>query len=443
MTDIPDLQALAAAANMGQPQAQYRLGVLYFSRGEMPAALDWLSRAAESNVADAQNLLGIIYLNGIGIPCHPRKAAELLRAAAELDLKEAHFNLAGLLFCGTGIDNDDTAAYRHLLRAAELRHRPALRVLGYLYSLAGDAASQALATQCLATAALLGDMHSEYALGMRYLEGAGVGTNVDEGVYWLIRAANKNLYCAGLRLKALIGEMGETRIQYIMQRHISEAQSLVANTSDLHQPEIKIHTPSSSNQKSTAVSEYPQILEDRLCDYLVNLAAPQLVPSGVVDPNTGKPLKTKLRTSSSMNFQLSMYDMVVGFTCRLLASLVGMQAVQAEPISVLRYLPGEEYKPHYDHFAVDEQGIPKVQDTNGQRLVTVFAYLNEVAEGGETDFPRLSVRVRSSKGKAVAFLNCDAAGKPDPDTLHAGLPVIRGEKWLATLWFRERPFNWT
>ena len=144
-----------------------------------------------------------------------------------------------------------------------------------------------------------------------------------------------------------------------------------------------------------------------------------------------------------MNFQLSMYDMVVGFTCRLLASLVGMQAVQAEPISVLRYLPGEEYKPHYDHFAVDEQGIPKVQDTNGQRLVTVFAYLNEVAEGGETDFPRLSVRVRSSKGKAVAFLNCDAAGKPNPDTLHAGLPVIRGEKWLATLWFRERPFNWT
>lgn len=42
----------------------------------------------------------------------------------------------------------------------------------------------------------------------------------------------------------------------------------------------------------------------------------------------------------------------------------------------------------------------------------------------------------------MKFLNCDAQGKPNPETLHAGLPVIRGEKWLATLWFWDRPFLW-
>ncbi|MGB9428800.1 MAG: 2OG-Fe(II) oxygenase [Gammaproteobacteria bacterium] len=205
---------------------------------------------------------------------------------------------------------------------------------------------------------------------------------------------------------------------------------------------MKLKTDSPPSHDAGTVSEYSGALEDGLCDYLVNLAASRLLPSGVVDPATGKPLKTVLRTSSSMNFQLSMYDMVVGVVCRRLAALAGADVTHAEPISVLRYLPGEEYRPHYDHFAVDEHGAPRVRDANGQRIVTVFTYLNDVEAGGETDFPRLATRVLPGKGKAVVFLNCDASGKPNPDTLHAGMPVARGEKWLVTLWFRERPFSW-
>lgn len=72
----------------------------------------------------------------------------------------------------------------------------------------------------------------------------------------------------------------------------------------------------------------------------------------------------------------------------------------------------------------------------------MFVYLNHVSEGGGTEFPRIGVVVEPRRGKAVKFLNCDADGKPNPETLHAGLPVIRGEKWLATLWFWDRPFHW-
>jgi len=442
MNDVSDIQTITAAAQAGQPDAQYRLGAQYFSKGDINAALDWLNRAAENSIPDAQNLLGIIHLNGIGTPCEPLKAVELFRAATNRDLKEAHFNLAGLLYSGTVIESDDTEAFRHLLRAAELRHRPALRVLGYLYSINDDAESKKLSTQCLQAAALLGDAHSEYALGMCYLEGAGIKPNIEEGVYWLVHAANKNLYCAGLRLKSLMGEIGETRIQHIMQTHIADTKDVATLSLDFRKPDITVKTAPKLSNKTTAVSEYPHILTANLCDYLVNIAAPRLLPSGVVNPITGSPLKTSTRTSSSMNFQLSMYDMIVGHICRCLSALVGMPTSHAEPISVLRYLPGEEYKSHYDYFTVDEQGMPQVQDTNGQRIVTVFMYLNKTDAGGETEFPRLAIKVLPEKGKAVAFLNCDAKGQPDLDTLHAGLPVIRGEKWLATLWFRERSFIW-
>lgn len=442
MNDATDANAWSEAARVGQPEAQYRLGAMYFSRGEITQALDWLGQAADKHVPDAQNLLGVIHLNGIGTPCDPRKAKELFGAAAERDLKEAHFNLSGLLFSGVVVQRNDAVAIDHLLRAAKLGHRPALRVLGYLYSITDDADSQQLATRCFAQAALRGDIHSEYMLGMRCLSGAGRAINLDEGAYWLSSAANKQLYCAGQHLKLLMKKMGEPRLQEIIRQHVPEAKHIGTVKLELRAPSMKLKTDSPPSHDAGTVSEYSGALEDGLCDYLVNLAASRLLPSGVVDPATGKPLKTVLRTSSSMNFQLSMYDMVVGVVCRRLAALAGADVTHAEPISVLRYLPGEEYRPHYDHFAVDEHGAPRVRDANGQRIVTVFTYLNDVEAGGETDFPRLATRVLPGKGKAVVFLNCDASGKPNPDTLHAGMPVARGEKWLVTLWFRERPFSW-
>ena len=66
------------------------------------------------------------------------------------------------------------------------------------------------------------------------------------------------------------------------------------------------------------------------------------------------------------------------------------------------------------------------------------AYLNDVEAGGATRFPVADVTVPPRAGAAIAFRNLTADGQPDPDSLHAGLPVERGEKWLATLWLRQR-----
>ena len=43
-------------------------------------------------------------------------------------------------------------------------------------------------------------------------------------------------------------------------------------------------------------------------------------------------------------------------------------------------------------------------------------------------------------GDALVFANTDGEGAPYSETLHAGAPVASGEKWLLSLWCREKRF---
>ena len=55
-------------------------------------------------------------------------------------------------------------------------------------------------------------------------------------------------------------------------------------------------------------------------------------------------------------------------------------------------------------------------------------YLNNVEEGGETDFPNIQHRFTPAKRMAVVWKNSDGSGKEYSDSLHAGLPVKQGKK---------------
>ena len=68
-------------------------------------------------------------------------------------------------------------------------------------------------------------------------------------------------------------------------------------------------------------------------------------------------------------------------------------------------------------------------------------YLNDVEAGGQTAFPRAlsgngseALVLRPRKGSAVLFYNLLEDGNADNLTLHAALPVIKGEKYLANFW---------
>jgi prolyl 4-hydroxylase len=74
-------------------------------------------------------------------------------------------------------------------------------------------------------------------------------------------------------------------------------------------------------------------------------------------------------------------------------------------------------------------------------VATCILYLNQDYAGGETYFEAGATRFRGRIGDALFFLNVDAAGRPDAQSRHAGLPVVKGTKWIATRWLRAEPFD--
>ena len=173
-------------------------------------------------------------------------------------------------------------------------------------------------------------------------------------------------------------------------------------------------------------------LSESECAYLRAAAEPQLEPSTVVDPATGRLRPHPVRTSDGALFGVFAEDAVVSAINRRIASLSGTALEQGEPLQVLRYRPGTEYKPHMDALPAEPN----------QRILTVLVYLSDDYEGGETQFLRTGLAYRGRTGDALLFRNSDAQGRPDPMALHAGLPVTKGVKYLASRWIRAKAFTY-
>lgn len=112
------------------------------------------------------------------------------------------------------------------------------------------------------------------------------------------------------------------------------------------------------------------------------------------------------------------------------ADLLGCWIHQIEGLQLVRYLPGQFFGVHHDMGDLledDQVLLPRKHLAVKRRLVTLFAYLNDLAEdqGGCTYFPKCEhFRVRPKKGMAVLWSNVDSNGYPDPNTIHAGEKVI-------------------
>jgi hypothetical protein len=161
--------------------------------------------------------------------------------------------------------------------------------------------------------------------------------------------------------------------------------------------------------------------------------------SQVHSPDGREVARESLRTSHDASFDPLLEDFALRIVQLRLAAAAGTELVNAEQLIVLRYQPGQEYRPHRDYLPPD--AIDRDHPAAGNRQRTICAYLTTPAAGGATDFPAAGIRVEPKAGRAVVFDSLDADGHPDVDSLHAGLPVERGEKWLATLWLRERPYR--
>lgn len=110
-----------------------------------------------------------------------------------------------------------------------------------------------------------------------------------------------------------------------------------------------------------------------------------------------------------------------------------------ESIHIVRYGVGGEYKEHHDFFHRGQE-YEKHTGTAGQRTHTMLFYLNDGFGGGDTKFIKKNISVKPKSGKMLLWTNLKDDGSPDYESLHAGLPVESGEKWIAIVWVRENRF---
>lgn len=181
------------------------------------------------------------------------------------------------------------------------------------------------------------------------------------------------------------------------------------------------------------------LLSPAECDELIGLSAGKLQRSEVVGTD-GRLAISGVRTSRGTHFAVGENALVARLEARI-AALVGEPVDHGEPLQILHYGTGGEYLPHHDYFDAGQPGIEQHLRHGGQRVATMVIYLSEVEEGGDTVFPELSLSVRAQPGGAVYFEYADRAGRLDARLLHAGAPVTRGEKWIATKWLRQGPYR--
>lgn len=185
---------------------------------------------------------------------------------------------------------------------------------------------------------------------------------------------------------------------------------------------------------------FGNLLAPEECDQMIELSCRKLARSTVVNADTGTYDVHPDRTSSGTHFERGENELIARIERRI-AELVDMPIEHGEPIQILHYTPGAEYKPHWDYFDPALPGNEKVLAMGGQRVATLVMYLNDVESGGSTVFPEVGLDVLPRKGNAVYFAYTTEDGRLDRRTLHGGSPVIAGEKWIATKWLRQREYR--
>lgn len=225
-----------------------------------------------------------------------------------------------------------------------------------------------------------------------------------------------------LRLLAALAEVNP-RSRRELER--IKAMALTAEGDPLAVPEGEILCD------SPAITRFERLLSPEECDWLARESALMLEPAVVVEPVSRRQVRDPVRVCDSVGFTWPLENPAVHALNRRLAAASGTGIDQGEPLQVLRYRPGGEYKPHFD-------AIPGF--TN-QRSMTMLVWLNRDYEGGETHFPTPGLKLKGRAGDALLFRNTGPDGRPDPASGHSGLPVSAGEKLIASRWIRERPFE--
>lgn len=177
------------------------------------------------------------------------------------------------------------------------------------------------------------------------------------------------------------------------------------------------------------------VLPPDLCATLIEGIDAVRRPSTIADANGDAAYRT------SETGDLPPADPAVVEVERRIAALTGLDPRYGEPLQGQRYAVGQEFKGHTDYFEPTGADFARFCSVAGNRTWTVMIYLNEPEAGGATRFMAVGKMVQPETGKLVAWNNRREDGSVNPATIHHGMKVRAGVKYVITKWFRERPWG--
>lgn len=171
----------------------------------------------------------------------------------------------------------------------------------------------------------------------------------------------------------------------------------------------------------------PNLLTKGQCLHLLHLAEGKWTRSktsiglSTAPQNEYTSTESRTRTSKSVMLEEAQTPGVASVE-RLACALARLPLQHLEPLVLVSYDEGEYFNEHHD---------------GAFRPQTVLIYLNDVEEGGFTHFTRLGLKIAPVEGCAAVWRNATAQGTMDMRMLHAGVPPIKGTKYVVNCFFNE------
>lgn len=387
-------EKMISLAEGGHPTAQYNMAKMKEFESEEKESLDWLRKSADANFIPARFELGMWHLLGHIVEHDHSKAADLIQQSADAGYSNALRLLATLHGMGFAFEKSWEKLVDLLIKAADMEDPYAMRQIGFL--LRQSKHLKALGKQLLTRSASLSEYVACQLLGKK--QGTVTAEEIPAGWdQWPV---------------------------------IREFLLALDKTNDFAAKEIS---------SDPHILKFEKALSSEECLYLRESARPSLTADvQLLGGNPDDPSYTQLQNNRVMVMFPIVQDIVTILLSRRLAHLAEAEPEFAELLVIQNYTTGQEFKPHTDYMDPEAPQHAFSIQQSGQRIKSVFAYLNDNYQGGETAFTRTALKFKGSEGDVLVLDNMGEIGLPNENSEHASLPVTTGEKWLATLWIRDK-----
>lgn len=181
----------------------------------------------------------------------------------------------------------------------------------------------------------------------------------------------------------------------------------------------------------TEPSVYPNFITKEEADYILEMAEYNYIESTVIGSDADGIRK-------SQTYWLDKDDPIAKKIITKVCAIDGYSIEQSENIQVVKYEPNGYYKEHHDSCCENNEHCEEF-NKDGNRILTMVVYLTDDFEGGATKFPNIDKEYKPKKYSGLLFYPMNKNGdKCHNNSLHGGMPVTSGEKYIANVWLRDK-----